>query len=483
MAVTPTRTSNPLVNKSSAYCSTCQAVFKDFWYAELYSSHVHHKGFNSLYRSARTEACEICVRLMSAFVEELHRKNISEFIHFLCFASEVPGFGLPNCTTYSYRSVLCGGHNIEIKFSQDWVKRVIPELMNAFGKGVCSVAVPVNRFWDRLRGISEPEDWRPGPSLELLEQPLGNSSGSAETFKLVRTWLDDCKQHHPRCNVRDEVSWLPTRVLDLGSQEDFSKIRVCVTSEENFTVIPEYTTLSHRWPVDHEAQLKLTSDNIDRLKKNVGLEELPKTFCDAIKISKQLGIQYLWIDSLCIKQDDDKGDWKHESSLMAKVYKNSTINISASAAADGNYGCFRDRESFLPPLRTSKPANGDRPEELHIVLPNLIWMGNVEMAGIQQRGWVLQERVLSPRVLHYAMEEVFWECRQFCACESIPFGIDPCFYNVGIGDSFIKDFTPGLALEGYGHLAWNAHFGSGLLKISLLAISPSSPTCSWHYPG
>jgi hypothetical protein len=264
--------------------------------------------------------------------------------------------------------------------------------------------------------------------------------------------MDDCKHHHPHCNVRDKTPWLPTRLLDLETLEDLSEVRICVTSEETFTVIPEYTTLSHRWLVNNDTQLKLTNDNIVQLKKNVSIVEVSKTFRDAMQISKQLGVRYLWIDSLCIVQGDND-DWKQEAALIVKVYKNGVINISATAAAavHRTEGCFRDREGFLQPFRTTKPASSESPEELHVVIPNMIWRRNIEMADIQKRGWVLQERVLSPRVLHYAIEQVFWECRQFCACESVPFGIEPGFYSLGIGNSYIKDFVPGLALEDYGH--------------------------------
>jgi len=134
---------------------------------------------------------------------------------------------------------------------------------------------------------------------------------------------------------------------------------------------------------------------------------------------------------------------------MATVYKNGAVNISAAGAADGSQGCFRTRESFLHPFKTIKPSDARDPEKLYLVLPNTLWLDNIERAGLQQRGWVLQERVFSPRTLHYAVEQVFWECRQFCACESVPFGLEPGLYDLGLGESHIKDLIPGLMVEGY----------------------------------
>jgi hypothetical protein len=77
-------------------------------------------------------------------------------------------------------------------------------------------------------------------------------------------------------------------------------------------------------------------------------------------------------------------------------------------------------------------------------------MKNVERASTNRRGWVLQERVLSPRVLHFSREQVFWECRQLRACESFPDNVDRGLCGVGhLRGAHIKDFVPGQALEDY----------------------------------
>ncbi|KAL9107667.1 MAG: hypothetical protein Q9227_007474 [Pyrenula ochraceoflavens] len=65
----------------------------------------------------------------------------------------------------------------------------------------------------------------------------------------------------------------------------------------------------------------------------VPVEELTKTFRDAIEITRSFGLEYLWIDSLCIIQDSHS-DWEHESMMMSSVYGGSTINIAAAGAVD-----------------------------------------------------------------------------------------------------------------------------------------------------
>lgn len=73
--------------------------------------------------------------------------------------------------------------------------------------------------------------------------------------------------------------------------------------------------------------------------RGIPWELLPTTFRDAIQVTKGLGIRYLWIDSLCIIQDDDV-DWKEESSKMASIYQNSFLTICATAAPDDEAGLW-----------------------------------------------------------------------------------------------------------------------------------------------
>src|SRR4051794_22873221 len=75
--------------------------------------------------------------------------------------------------------------------------------------------------------------------------------------------------------------------------------------------------------------------------KSIPLVKLPKSFREAVFITRRLGYLYLWIDSLCIVQDD-KEDWQQESAKMADIYENAALTIAASDSADSHKGCFRD---------------------------------------------------------------------------------------------------------------------------------------------
>ncbi|PMD41094.1 HET-domain-containing protein [Hyaloscypha variabilis F] len=179
----------------------------------------------------------------------------------------------------------------------------------------------------------------------------------------------------------------------------------------------QYTTLSHRWDSDSSSQFKLTRENIVHLCSDIELLSLPQTFVDAIQITRKLGIRYLWIDSLCIIQDDED-DWTHEAALMDRVYMNGLLNISAAGAEESSQGCFFRRDPSRVDLMSITAPPG-RQGSWRIARANF-WIQGVEWASLNKRGWVLQERVLSRRVLHFAKEQIFWECRQLRASESLP---------------------------------------------------------------
>jgi hypothetical protein len=99
-------------------------------------------------------------------------------------------------------------------------------------------------------------------------------------------------------------------------------------------------TLSHCWG---SAQLITTTANtIKQRIAGIPLEDLPQTFKDAVSLTRNLGIRYLWIDSLCIKQLDEE-DWETEARKMGSVYSHSYLNIAATSSAEGRGGCFKER--------------------------------------------------------------------------------------------------------------------------------------------
>lgn len=158
-----------------------------------------------------------------------------------------------------------------------------------------------------------------------------------DALDTAKSWLTTCLTTHEYCNVDGLNTAVPTRLLSIFEDPP----RLVSTAE--LTTRPRYGTLSHCW--GNKEFLKLNSQNIDSLARAIPNNMLSKTFKDAIQITRRLGIAYLWIDSLCIIQNDDN-DWEHEASLMSSVYGGSTINIAASTAVDGTEGCFSKPDSY-----------------------------------------------------------------------------------------------------------------------------------------
>ena len=130
------------------------------------------------------------------------------------------------------------------------------------------------------------------------------------------------------------------------------------------------------------------------------IEDLPRTFKDAILVARRLSVRYLWIDRLCILQDS-KMDWERESLAMRHVYANSLCNIAASASTNPEGGLFRSRdpEHIRPGFVRAAFATSEY-KFYHIVDKN--YSDRQVFAGpLQRRGWVFQERILAPRTVHF----------------------------------------------------------------------------------
>ncbi len=158
------------------------------------------------------------------------------------------------------------------------------------------------------------------------------------------------------------------------------------------------------------------------------MESLPQTFQDSIKIARRMKICYIWVDSLCIMQDkDDISDWMREAALMHKVYSHSYCNISATAAVDSSRGLFVNRDpKMIGSVEIDLGLKGLKhiqERTTYTLIDFQFWQYGLGRAHLNQRGWVVQERLLAPRVLHFGPTQLFWECCEMDAAETYPRGL------------------------------------------------------------
>jgi hypothetical protein len=251
----------------------------------------------------------------------------------------------------------------------------------------------------------------PWPALGS-SRDIPQSSDSDDSYSFVKQCLDACEsnQRHVRCRNHNPSN--PTRLIDLRGKTP----RLCIAPPEPVS----YIALSHCWGKD--VPITTTKTTLRKRLRSIDIEELPPLFQDAVTIARRLQVNFLWIDSLCIVQDDAI-DWQRESARMAAVYSSAHLTIAAAAASDGHEHCLKTRES---PMSLSYSNTKGKTFELKARQvadhhPHSDDKDPPLIGGpLSTRAWALQEHMLSSRILHYAASELVFECRAAWGCECRP---------------------------------------------------------------
>jgi len=209
--------------------------------------------------------------------------------------------------------------------------------------------------------------------------------------------VKECLSEHQQCQHIDPPN-LPTRVVDVG-----------VSTESNIKLIEpprgtkaEYLTLSYCW--GRPRFLVTLNENIEQHRQGIEIERLPQTFRDAIKITRELGFRYIWIDALCIIQDSSE-DKANEIGQMGSIYNESTLTIGVVAAETVAEGFLKTK-----PVRyidTPYKCAGGEMGSVRISVQKEVDLWN---EWLFTRAWCLQENFLSQRLLLYTDSEVIWQC-------------------------------------------------------------------------
>jgi len=170
----------------------------------------------------------------------------------------------------------------------------------------------------------------------MMIRPMNSNPASAGSFSLANHWLQTCLTTHQGCRKPD-TSFMPTRVIEIQVKRDLYYLRL---RETNHEIKEPYAALSYCW--GGEKHGKTTNDNIHRHRMRINMGDLPPTLRDAVVVAHKIGIRLLWIDSLCILQDDVY-DKAVEISQMPRVYSQATVTITASRAKGVQEGFLFDR--------------------------------------------------------------------------------------------------------------------------------------------
>ena len=228
----------------------------------------------------------------------------------------------------------------------------------------------------------------------------GREVASLVDLSRVKDWIGTCRSRHG--DVCEKPAWL-------DKLEPASGLRVIdVVGNKVIPAVPgcRYFALSYVWGESallprRAAALK---SNIAKLGEEGGLAtlDLPQTIQDAITLTERLGERYLWVDALCIVQDDLE-DLQRQTAAMDSVLSGAALTIAAAAGDDSNHG--------LPGLRA---GSGRKTRRKIRVTENLSLLGTAEdelrRSSWETRGWTFQERVLSRRMLFFTQSLVSWKC-------------------------------------------------------------------------
>lgn len=232
-------------------------------------------------------------------------------------------------------------------------------------------------------------------------------TASPECLNLYSTWFSGCLAEHKTCCARSpHLAPLPTRVIDVGPSDG---------SRDPFLFISKGTTgnwvtLSHCW--GQIRPFSTTTATLEANKASIPLALLPALFRDAVTLTRVLGCRYLWIDSICIIQDDPD-DWVAESAIMRDVYRNCLLTIAADNARDSTCGIFDSANEGRSSSRYSLalPVRWESRRVDAVIYPLYRDHDSEDFNGpLLGRGWTLQEEALSPRLLRFASTSVRWEC-------------------------------------------------------------------------
>ncbi len=257
-------------------------------------------------------------------------------------------------------------------------------------------------------------------SGDISGRCLSRNPASDKHYATIRKWIAECS-NHPKCNqtvsgtaiIDARESSLPARCIEIS--KGGKRIQLRETEGEHGA----YITLTHRW--NQETELcRTTAVNINDRLEGRGFGTLPQLFQDVCTVATKLDVRYVWIDSICIIQSgDNRVDWQREAPKMAQYYQFSLLTIAGTMDDIGNGLLCPYPQEVTPwasrlvrvPYRDKLGAEAGHFFVYRRKVPLLddYWT-RVRKSILFQRGWILQEWLLSKRILWYTTTGLFFEC-------------------------------------------------------------------------
>ncbi|KAM0329667.1 hypothetical protein ACHAPQ_006680 [Fusarium lateritium] len=376
----------------------------------------------------RTETCQFCRLVIDVHKERFKRASLcsselSESEDTIEARDEIEEYGL--CLTFHDEPIKCYLEQRPFTLEMDYLNDDSDEsdVDSALGKeGVGRLSLKLEpRPWMsataqpiRLQAI-----WPDGiPDTKETDstgrymswEGTGRPVGSLVDLSIPRNWIRQCEEVHgglcskPKWLSDNDNEWpVKCRVIDV---EDGRIVDLVLTMR--------YVALSYVWGLSEKAielrsERRLTRDNLSRLRQPNSLDQMPipQTIRDAMAVVKATGERYLWVDALCIVQDDPE-DLSQQTGRMDLIYSKALFTIVAACGSDSESGLAglpsSPRDIFQRQVKIS-------PSGLHIMPCLTLSEGDsLESSKWNTRGWTFQERLLSRRALIFTNSQIYWCC-------------------------------------------------------------------------
>jgi hypothetical protein len=377
----------------------------------------HVPNFDTWRRNA--EFCRICSILSSQFlsgIPKIHPKP-SDRDAIFCTLSTCP-------VTLTSMIKWKNGHEGELYCVSTAIEIYTDE-------GIVSIVLEILSF----KYLTKSQLGDPAAKYGIRIKKRLSNTASLSSFQIASNWLRYCLSYHDcsdsifgqgiedtELKLKLSLNQVPKRLIDTEAFGTSSQDVRLVYYDSNCS---SYITLSYCWGQNISETYTTTVATIQDREQRIVFKELPRTFRDAIEISRRLRIRHLWIDAICIVQDSTV-DWEREAPKMGAIYAKSTLTVAANMSTHANGGCFNTSsqtlESGFEPIVKVESELADKSKSCLFLCYRLDPhkfnpLQPIDDGAVTRRGWTLQERMLSPRTLHYTSHQLFWECRNNYFCE------------------------------------------------------------------
>ena len=266
---------------------------------------------------------------------------------------------------------------------------------------------------------------------------ISSSSNSDAAFNRIESWFKHCLAEDEGCRVQN-TNFIPRRLVNVGSIDNPHVFLVELQEPA------QYVGLSYCWGTNLDGVVTTTTSNLSKHFRDISLQSLPQTIQDAIAVCRATKMQYVWVDALCIIQDDGN-DWETESAQMLNIYANSTFTIAVSEPDWCKKGFLGPQKYGSPTwqrsVETTVPAAlGGPSNRIYIRTSDptqeLDYRLSAPISSLAKRGWCLQEAILPNRVVYFDGKELVWQCLQRTICE--------CGHSTDLVSSIYAELKVGL---------------------------------------